>query len=371
MDEDEALRQGLLSKREIFWRDRYEWLQQSGYSLRPRYAPDWVPSWKGTNKSRLLVEDGITPLTTKVMDAVRVKDGRVVMMKSYSNSIHPHESDIAQYLSSPPLSEDSRNHCCPILEVLEDPCDPDLRLLVMPILRKFNDPKFSTVGEAVEFFRQSFQGLSFIHEQHVAHRDISRLNVMMDSTPILPDMFHPQRPWDQRHVMKDIRPYTRTARPVKYYFTDFGLSRRYSSDENNPLEVPILGGDRTVPEFQNDHYTPRNPFHTDVYYMGNLIRTEFMEMYTNFAFMGPLIAWMVQDAPEKRPTMDEVVSEFREIVTKLSGYKLRERVVEHKDSRFMNLLKDIHHLSTRAVPSLLTRRAPIPTPKGQVVSHSR
>ncbi len=62
MDEDDALRQGLLSKREIFWRDRYDWLQQSGYSLRPRYAPDWVPSWKGTNKSLLLIEDGITPL---------------------------------------------------------------------------------------------------------------------------------------------------------------------------------------------------------------------------------------------------------------------------------------------------------------------
>lgn len=112
----------------------------------------------------------------------------------------------------------------------------------------------------------------------VIFRDISRLNVMMDSTPILPDMFHPQQPWSKRHVMKDIRPYTRTARPVKYYFTDFGLSRRYSPDEKNPLEVPILGGDRTVPEFQNDHYTPRNPFHTDVYYMGNLIRTEFMEV---------------------------------------------------------------------------------------------
>ncbi len=123
------------------------------------------------------------------MDAVRVKDDRVVMIKSYSNSIHPLESVIAQHLSSPPLSEDSRNHCCPILEVLEDPFDTDLRLLVMPILRKFNDPKFATVGEAVEFFRQSFQvrtcvhlsqysyefrmqGLSFMHEQHVAHRSV-------------------------------------------------------------------------------------------------------------------------------------------------------------------------------------------------------
>ncbi len=102
-----------------------------------------------------------------------------------------------------------------------------------------------------------------------------------------------------------------------------------------------------------------------------MLTSTVQQMYTNFAFMGPLIAQMVQDAPDKRPTMDEVVSEFREIVAKLSGYKLRERLVERKDSRFMNLLKDIHHLSTRAVPFLLTGRAPIPTPKGQVVSRSR
>ena len=135
-----------------------------------------------------------------------------------------------------------------------------------------------------------------MHEHHVAHRlvflspiyshpfeviprDISILNVMMDSKPILPEMFHPQRIWRQLHdIRKDIRPYTRTARPVRYYFTDFGLSRRYAPDDANPLEDPIIGGDKTVPEFQNDPYTPRNPFHTDVYYMGNLIRVTFLQV---------------------------------------------------------------------------------------------
>ena len=78
--------------------------------------------------------------------------------------------------------------------------------------------------------------------------------------------------------MKDVRPYTRTARPVRYYYTDFGLSRRYDSNDTNPSEVPILGGDKTVPEFQEDPYTPRNPFHTDVYYLGNLIRCDFLQV---------------------------------------------------------------------------------------------
>ena len=78
--------------------------------------------------------------------------------------------------------------------------------------------------------------------------------------------------------------------------------------------------------------------------------------------MEPLITRMVQDAPEKRPTMADVVADFREISSKLSGFKTRERLVERRDSRFMNLLKEVHHLSTRAVPNLLLRRPPVPAP---------
>ena len=101
---------------------------------------------------------------------------------------------------------------------------------------------------------------------------------MMDPKPILPELYHPQQPWRMRHAVKDVRPYTRTAHPVRYYYTDFGLSRRYDPNDTNPSEVPILGGDKTVPEFQDDPHSPRNPFHTDVYYLGNLIRCDFIQV---------------------------------------------------------------------------------------------
>ena len=101
----------------------------------------------------------------------------------------------------------------------------------------------------------------------------------MDPKPILPNMFHPQRPLVTRDdVKKYVRPYTRTARPVKYYLTDFGISQRFSADVENPLAVPIRGGDNTVPEFQTDQVTPRNPFPTDIYYVGNLVRRDFMQV---------------------------------------------------------------------------------------------
>lgn len=32
---------------ELYWRDRQHFLESHGYQLRPRYRPDWIPSWRG------------------------------------------------------------------------------------------------------------------------------------------------------------------------------------------------------------------------------------------------------------------------------------------------------------------------------------
>lgn len=47
-----------LDPREVWWRDRYNQLKSYGYLLRPRYNPDWVPSWRTTNTNRTNSEDG-------------------------------------------------------------------------------------------------------------------------------------------------------------------------------------------------------------------------------------------------------------------------------------------------------------------------
>ncbi|KAI0745229.1 kinase-like domain-containing protein [Earliella scabrosa] len=352
-----------LPEREVYWRDRYEWLCGKGYQLRPRYKPGWTPSWHGTKKTEFECEDGVEIETFKILDAVRIQDGSTVMLKQIDKTVHPHESAIGLHMSLPELASDPRNHCCPVLEVLQDPFNHDLELMVMPLLRLFDEPKLATVGEAAEFFRQTFEGLRFMHEHHVAHRDISKLNIMMDPRPILPNGFHPQAPYMSRDLTRFVSPRSRTRYPVKYYFTDFGHARRYASEETNPLERPLLGGDKTVPEFQNDRTTPRNPFHTDVYYMGNIVRRYFLQVYSNLAFMSDLIARMVQDEPDKRPTMDEVLKEYKSIMTRLPSWKLRERLVERRDSPVVNFFKDVHHISFRTVPFMLTFRSPLPTPK--------
>ena len=44
---------------EVYWRDRYFFLVEHGYTLRPRYHPEWTPSWIGTNLEPMFCEDYI------------------------------------------------------------------------------------------------------------------------------------------------------------------------------------------------------------------------------------------------------------------------------------------------------------------------
>jgi len=316
---------------EIFWRDHQIWLQDCGYMLRPRFRPGWEPSWLNeTNPRPLRYEDGQPLREDVIIDAVRISDGTYVGLKITRPSLHPYEVDIATFLSSEPLARDKQNHCVPIYEVLNVPDDDDKVILVMPLLRQWNSPEFETIGEAVDFFGQLFQGLQFMHKHHVAHRDISLLNVMMDGS-LYPEGWHFCQPeQDRQHPYEPAKHYTRTQCPPKYYLTDFGISRRYDPKDGPPREPPIHGGDRTVPEFQKS-IEPCNPFPTDIYYAGNLIRENILKKYRGFGFMRGLVRAMVRQKPAKRPTIDQVVRRFDRIQRKLGETRLRSRAGSRKE----------------------------------------
>ena len=101
---------------------------------------------------------------------------------------------------------------------------------------------------------------------------------MMDGRPLYPHGHHPVRRNRSIDGLYEATALSRTEHPVRYYYIDFGLSRKYDASETNPLEAPIIGGDRTVPEFQKDDGRPCNPFPTDIYYLGNMIREDFMQV---------------------------------------------------------------------------------------------
>jgi len=97
-----------------------------------------------------------------------------------------------------------------------------------------------------------------------------------------------------------------------------------------------------VPEFHKSS-DACNPFPTDVYYLGNLIRKDFLQARVGFEFMSGLVGDMVQDDPERRPTADELVVRLDEITQSLSSWKLRARVVKVDDIWPLGLYRGVGH----------------------------
>lgn len=103
------------------------------------------------------------------------------------------------------------------------------------------------------------------------------LNIMMD-TGMFPKLFHPQMPWYSLNMKRHPRSYTRTRRPTRYFLIDFGLSGIYDPLQGRTTAIPVLGGDKTVPEFQNNVERPQEVYPTDIYYIGNMIRECFLQV---------------------------------------------------------------------------------------------
>lgn len=83
-----------------------------------------------------------------------MSDGAFLSLKAIKKSRHPYEADIGRFLSKEPLASDPQNHCVPILEILQVPDQDDRIILVMPMLRRFDNPRFDTFGEVVDFVGQ-------------------------------------------------------------------------------------------------------------------------------------------------------------------------------------------------------------------------
>ncbi|KAI0363590.1 kinase-like protein [Pilatotrama ljubarskyi] len=303
---------------ERFWQDRQPYLHEQGYLLRPRYSPKWKPSWKETNLEPTFCEDSIMLINFQVIDARRRKDNRLVAIKKFRNDTQ--ESRIAQYLSS---LEDPQNRCVPVYQILRDPFDPGLSLMVMPYLRPCNDPQFSTVGDLVEFVNQTLEGLVFLHRHNIAHRDVAIENIMMDGTPLYPGGHHPVRREYTSDALYEIKPLPRAGRSIKYYYVDFGLSSWFPPGAP-PYVVGRVGRDKEVPELSKT--VPYDAFKVDIYALGNLYFKEFEQKYNSTQFLLPLIEPMLQQRPELRPTASQLLQKWEHIRADLNESLYRWRL---------------------------------------------
>jgi hypothetical protein len=84
----------------------------------------------------------------QIMDATRISDNVVIVMKRVN-------------ADSEKLKDD-QNHNVPILDYFADEQERGIAYLVMPLLREFNDPPFTTVCEVMGFVRQMLEVRVFV-----------------------------------------------------------------------------------------------------------------------------------------------------------------------------------------------------------------
>ncbi|KAL5513779.1 hypothetical protein ACEPAH_4180 [Sanghuangporus vaninii] len=338
---------GTLTEREIVWRDRYQMLESHGYRLRQRYKPDWKPSWLTTKRPLFLHDDFMEHRSVVCIDAIRISDGRQVFLKR----THPssRELRIHRFLSDPERIRDSHNHTVPILDEFPDDSDPSCLYIVMPLLRPYDSPGFFSVDEVADVIKQLLEGLVYMHNLNVAHRDCSDLNIMMDPAAMYPKGFHPV---NTRHDDTGIR----WARPkhrrdvlgsIRYYYIDFGISTSFDSSDTTRTVVGIEGQERSVPELSEE--VPYDPFLTDIFILGKVFENSFLKKYSNTGFLYSLVEDMTQRNPLVRCDAPRALEIFNNIISEQPPRSLRWRLKSEDLGGLERFFVDVDSLSHEVV----------------------
>ncbi|KZV93311.1 hypothetical protein EXIGLDRAFT_613220 [Exidia glandulosa HHB12029] len=303
---------------EHVWVQWQPWLASEGYMLSSRYHPGWVPSWT--------IPPAQPTDHRKFIYAVRVADNTPVFLKVCARDGLDRELVIVSRFASQGVRDDPNNHCCPLLDVLRPPLrdGEENFIMVFPMLRALFDPDPDTVGELLKAIADLADGLEFMHEHNVAHRDIHYRNVMMDASSLIPGGWDPYmthtvfaEDGNPRHI-REIRVLPRSRVAVKYYFIDFGLSTAFTSTEGRGYVTGTVGLNRTLPE-QSDT-VPYDPFPADVRMFGDMLR-DWQTVSTGFlglSFLDPLIVQLRHDDPSRRLTATQLNVELKALVASRS-----------------------------------------------------
>lgn len=262
------------------------------------------------------------------MDATRVSDGKIIVIKR--TQTRGNESQIALLLCNAASQANDKSHCVPIFDVFEDESDPEVTYIVMPLLRHIDDPECSTVENVADLVDQTLKGLAFMHSQGVAHRDCAAPNIMMDGDALFPEGFSPVLPLRVPDCSRFAKQKSRAGTPVTYYFIDYDLSVYIPLDVRPKLAVGRWGRDRDVPELSPD--IPYDPFKVDIFIIGNLLRKEFYDKYSNVGFLKPLIDAMTQLDPKSRPDAPWVLAQWTKIRRGLYLIQRQRRLIVRDSS---------------------------------------
>ncbi|KAJ7587980.1 kinase-like domain-containing protein, partial [Mycena floridula] len=251
------------------------------------------------------------------IDAIRVKDGQKVVLKIVFDNTK--EREILQTFSEPLFRNNPRNHCVPVLDTIEFP-GKQYTIIVLPFLISIRASPHC-MREVINFMRQTLQGLKFMHDQNIAHRDISKLNIMMTGGHVIPSEHHfvsfsnmyslksgllvPCKP--QQHLCRVSR--------LRYFFIDFGLSDKHPDGQEQARTTGRFGQVRVTPELSDD--VPYNPFKSDILQLGRIFKDLFPLKFPDLHDFDVLADRMTKTKAEDRPNAKEALELFEEIVSSM------------------------------------------------------
>ncbi|KAJ7154563.1 kinase-like domain-containing protein [Mycena filopes] len=308
---------------ERFWASIQPFLLTEGYQLRPRYRPDWVPSWTVKKNRHQQYEDALTIIFISVLDATRISDGKKVILKRIETN--GDEMAIMKHLNTPSMRSDPRNRTIPLLEVIPLPEGP-WSLLVMPYCREFNYPPFHCRNEFVAAMSQFLEGLEFMHEQNIVHFDIAPQNMMMDESRVVPQGSHFCNPRTHTGIWGLFSWNDRcTVPPVDYYYIDFGLSSFYPDGQDTARRLGTLRTFPTIPELSAT--VPYNPFKADIFQLG-LTMHKSIDAYPSLEDFRPVADGMTATNPSDRRVPADALAHLRRIAETIAPSTLSEQIWE-------------------------------------------
>lgn len=123
-----------------------------------------------------------------------------------------------------------------------------------------------------------------MHHLNVAHRYVMRPYLRQ----IKPHCFESDCTAENVAFSRS-KTHPRMRPPPRYYLVGFELSVQYSS--RDIVDETWRRGDTFAPEHRSRGYS--NPFHTDIYYLGNLVSQEFVEASSYFSGSSEMITIFV------------------------------------------------------------------------------
>ncbi|KAJ7682028.1 kinase-like domain-containing protein [Mycena polygramma] len=322
----------LLCPSERFWAQSYHFLLSYGYQLRPRYHPQWIPSW-GSKGYPIWHEheDFLASYTSHALDALCVKDNQKVVLKR----VNENELKIFRHLDA--LRSDARNHTIPLLDVIPFP-GTNWTFVVMPYCRRFTSPPFHCRDEFVDAMTQYFEGLQFMHEHNFVHFDIAPQNMVIEESRLIPKGSH----WFDAdshagygHFFSwrnrcSLRP------PVQYYYIDFGLSKHFPGGKESARLALTLRTFPMIPELS--HTVPYNPFYVDLFQLG-LAMIRIIDVYPALEDFRTVAASLIVDDPHDRATLEASLEQLNSVRDQMSPSLRRKRIWEKGITRWKKLTR--------------------------------